>query len=246
MHYPGGKGQYGIYQKIINLMPPHEVYIETHLGGGGVMRNKRPAMSNIGIEPDPKTIRMWDNYNEINIELIQADAATYLKSYRFRGNELVYCDPPYLRETRKKHKALYKYEYTYEQHKELLKAIKSLPCMVMISGYKSPLYTKALDGWNTYSFEAGCHHGMATEYIWMNYPAPVELHDYRYLGDTFRERERLKKITENMIRRFRTMPVLQRHALLAAINNSCPIDSIPSGAESTCTGRETERNSFNL
>ncbi|MCL0039873.1 hypothetical protein M1N02_00190, partial [Thermodesulfovibrionales bacterium] len=80
MHYPGGKGRYGIYQKIINLMPPHEVYIETHLGGGGVMRNKRPATRNIGIELDPKTIQLWNNYNGINIELIQADAAAYLKS----------------------------------------------------------------------------------------------------------------------------------------------------------------------
>ena len=86
-------------------MPPHEVYIETHLGGGGVMRNKRPAMRNIGIELDAETIRMWNNYNEIDIEIIQADAVAYLKSYHFRGNELIYCDPPYLRETRKKHKA---------------------------------------------------------------------------------------------------------------------------------------------
>ena len=48
MHYQGGKG--GVFQKLINRMPPHEVYIETHLGGGAVMRNKRPAGSNIGIE----------------------------------------------------------------------------------------------------------------------------------------------------------------------------------------------------
>jgi site-specific DNA-adenine methylase len=33
MKYAGGKG--GIYQKYINLMPPHEVYIEAFLGGGG-------------------------------------------------------------------------------------------------------------------------------------------------------------------------------------------------------------------
>ncbi|HDH10678.1 MAG TPA: hypothetical protein ENG83_00475, partial [Nitrospirae bacterium] len=37
-----------------------------------------------------------------------------------------------------------------------MKVIKSLPCMVMISGYKSPLYTKALEGWNTYSFSIHC------------------------------------------------------------------------------------------
>ncbi|KHE92566.1 MAG: hypothetical protein SCABRO_01681, partial [Candidatus Scalindua brodae] len=39
MNYPGGKG--GVFQKLINLMPPHDVYIETHLGGGAVIRNKR-------------------------------------------------------------------------------------------------------------------------------------------------------------------------------------------------------------
>jgi len=47
-HYPGGKG--GVFQRLINLMPPHEVYIETHLGGDAVMRNKRPAERNIGLE----------------------------------------------------------------------------------------------------------------------------------------------------------------------------------------------------
>jgi len=33
MRYLGGKGK--TYQRIINLMPPRRVYIETHLGGGG-------------------------------------------------------------------------------------------------------------------------------------------------------------------------------------------------------------------
>ena len=51
-YYPGGKG--GVFQRLINIMPSHEVYIETHLGGGAVMRNKRPARYNIGIEIDPK------------------------------------------------------------------------------------------------------------------------------------------------------------------------------------------------
>ena len=32
MRYPGGKGK--CYQHIINLMPMHDTYIETHLGGG--------------------------------------------------------------------------------------------------------------------------------------------------------------------------------------------------------------------
>ncbi len=74
-----------------------------------------------------------------------------------------------------------------------------------------------MEGWQTYSFQAGCHHGVATEYIWMNYPAPVELHDYRYLGDTFRERERIRMKLTGWTKRIISLPVLQRQALLGAI-----------------------------
>ena len=49
MSYPGGKG--GVFHKLINLMPPHEIYIETHLGSGAVIRNKRLAQRNIRV-PD--------------------------------------------------------------------------------------------------------------------------------------------------------------------------------------------------
>ncbi len=183
------------------------------------MRNKRPAGRNIGIEIDPKVIKMWKNVKSIGFELIHSDAITFLKGYPFTGKELVYCDPPYLRATRKKYYPLYKYEYTREQHMELLEVIKSLPCRVMISGYKSPLYSESLENWSAYSFQAACHHGVATEYIWMNYPVPVELHDYRYLGDTFRDRERIKLKAERWVRRLRTMPVLERQALLAAVSD---------------------------
>ena len=219
MNYPGGKG--GVYQRLINAMPPHEVFIESYLGGGAVMRYKRPALHNIGIEIDPKTIKMWDDFNKFDFELIQTNAVTYLQKYPFTGKELIYCDPPYLRETRKKYYPLYKYEYTYDQHVELLELIKTLPCMVMISGYKSDLYSDLLKDWHTYSFQAACHYGVATEYVWMNYPHPDKLHDYRYLGDNFRERERIKCKTKSWVRRFKTMPTLEQQVMLDALFNSC-------------------------
>ena len=182
MYYPGGKGQ--VFQKLINLMPPHEIYIETHLGGGAIMRNKRRAKRNIGIEIDPNVIELWTKNNRIDFELIHDDAIHFLKGYQFTGKELIYCDPPYLRETRKKQRKLYKYEYTQDQHRELLEVLKSLPCMVMISGYESTLYTECLKGWSTRFYTVGCQHGIAIEWIWMNYSPPIELHDYRYLGNT--------------------------------------------------------------
>ncbi len=112
MRYPGGKG--AAYQKLINLMPPHEVYIETHLGGGAVMRNKRPAKSNIGIEIDSEVVEMWGNMHPIDFELVHDNAINYLNNYNFTGKELIYSDPPYLREARKKDGRLYKDRNTFK------------------------------------------------------------------------------------------------------------------------------------
>ena len=64
-------------------MPPHEVYIETHLRGGAVMRNKRRARRDIGIEIDPQVIELWHQNKQIGFELIHDDALNYLKSYCF-------------------------------------------------------------------------------------------------------------------------------------------------------------------
>jgi len=53
MRYPGGKGGAGVYQTIINNIPPHDTYIETHLGGGNILERKRPAARSVGIDLDP-------------------------------------------------------------------------------------------------------------------------------------------------------------------------------------------------
>jgi DNA adenine methylase len=217
MIYSGGKGI--TFKRLINLMPPHAVYIETHLGGGAVIRNKKPARRNIGIEIDPKVIEKWPEEEKRGIEIIQGDGVHFLKDYPFRGNEMVYCDPPYLRETRRRKRKFYIFEYTLQQHVELLEVIKTLPCMVMISGYESDLYKEMLKGWHIHTFQSKTHACVSTEWLWMNYPPPVRLHDYRYLGDNYRERERIKKIKENWISKFKSMAVLERQALLLAIDS---------------------------
>jgi DNA adenine methylase len=55
------------------------------------------------------------------------------------------------------------------------------------------------------------------EWLWMNYPPPIELHDYRYLGNNFRERERLKRIKSRWVSRLDRMGDLERYALLSSI-----------------------------
>lgn len=43
MGYLGAKSGSGVFQTIINLIPPHDTYIEAFLGTGAVMKRKAPA-----------------------------------------------------------------------------------------------------------------------------------------------------------------------------------------------------------
>jgi hypothetical protein len=94
---------------------------------------------------------------------------------------------------------------------------------ILISGYWSDLYADALKDWNSTSFQAMTRAGKpATEWLWYNYPEPVALHDYGFLGENFRERERIKRKKQRWVNRLRTMDVLERRALLAAIGEAWP------------------------
>ena len=145
------------------------------------------------------------------------DGVAFLKGYRFDGSELVYCDPPYVRSTRTG-RDLYRFEMTDLQHRRLLRVIQNLPCMVMISGYWSDLYADALKSWKRVSFQAMTRRGPRTEWLWFNFEQPAALHDYRYLGRDFRERERIKRRTERWVARLERMPGLERRALLARLD----------------------------
>ena len=63
--YPGSKNGSGVYQAIINRMPPHQVYLEPFLGGGAILRLKRPAALNIGVDLDKQVIDGWTRWSEL-------------------------------------------------------------------------------------------------------------------------------------------------------------------------------------
>ena len=149
MKYPGGKGK--CFQHIINIFPPHTTYIETHLGGGAVLRNKRAARQSIGIDKDKQVISFWRNNYPDLAEYVHADAVEFLRSYPFKGSELIYCDPPYLSSTRKRSR-VYRHDLTEADHGALLDALVQIPCLVAISGYTSTLYQSRLRGWHSISF----------------------------------------------------------------------------------------------
>jgi DNA adenine methylase len=134
------------------------------------------------------------------------DGLEFLRGYRFRGDELVYCDPPYMRSLCSS-PSRYKFVLDDRDHLELLKLLRGLegrtaavrfgsaPCFVMVSGYWCELYADMLAGWRSITFDAMTRGGLRRECLWFNFPAPSVLHDYRYLGADYRERERIKRKT---------------------------------------------------
>lgn len=90
--------------------------------------------------------------------------------------------------------------------------------MVQVSSYYSELYAERLKDWRLATFQTTNRAAdTTTEHLWMNYPELVALHDTRYLGDSFRERERIKRKRERWLKRLRTMEPAERYAMLSAI-----------------------------
>ena len=93
MGYFGSKATSGLCQPLIAMMPPHDTYIETHLGGGAIMGRKPAALRNIGIDRDARAL---DGFKcDYAVELIHGCAHRFLSEYAFVGSELLYSDPPY-------------------------------------------------------------------------------------------------------------------------------------------------------
>ena len=165
MGYFGSKATSGLCQAIIAMMPPHETYIETHLGGGAIMKRKPPALNNIGIDLDPQALADFEC--DYPMQRIHGCAHRFLADYDYQGGELVYSDPPYLVRTRSSGRR-YRFDYEEQDHVELLGLLKRLPCAVMVSGYPSALYEELLGGWQSLQVQVMNQGGVRTEKLWFN------------------------------------------------------------------------------
>lgn len=226
--YNGGKEGDGTYQKIINLIPLHDMYIEAFIGNGAIYRHKKESQYSIGIDLDASVIEKWKELDLPGINLINTDAISWLEHFKVLADILksqgtrvfIYIDPPYLMESRKNQKDLYKFELKNRDHNRILAVARSINANIMISHYPHDLYDRELSDWNTFTFTCQTRNGTATEKLYYNYPKPTELHDYSYLGDNFRERERIKGIVTRNTSKFMRMPAAERNALIENLTNN--------------------------
>ncbi|MEQ9330251.1 DNA adenine methylase [Thalassobaculum sp.] len=216
MSYFGGKGAAGVAQALINVMPPHATFISGFAGHCAVLRLKRPAARNIAIDRDGDLAGFWQDHK--HVEFRAGDALDELQRFAWTGRELVYLDPPYLFETRRDPRPRYRHELTDDDHERLLDLACRLPAMVVVSHYDAPLYRHRLASWSHHTVASKTRRGMATEHFWTNYPTPpTALHDARFVGRNYRERQTVKRRAERWRRRFLDMPQLERVAVLSAL-----------------------------
>ena len=90
-------------------------------------------------------------------------------------NVLIYCDPPYMLETR--HGKQYRCEMSMEDHEELLEVLLRHKGSVLISGYDTELYQDMLWKWErreNVSYSQVC--SKKKEVLWMNFkPANIQM-----------------------------------------------------------------------
>jgi len=267
VNYPGGKNKPGVFHQIINLIPPHEVYIELFAGSAAVLRMKRLAPESYAIDIDRDAIAPLSEFavaitrqpqpgrsgkptvkrslttrtettaldgtttvarSQPRIVLLVADAIDWLATHQVPAQTFIYCDPPYLASSRRQPKRdLYTHEFkSQDEHLSLLRLLKATKADVMISGYPSTLYSRELAAWRLHTFTTTTRGASpATECLWMNYPPPRELHDYRYLGDDHRARLDFRRMRERWRRKLEGMPDYKRFALLAALRDLDSTDS---------------------
>jgi DNA adenine methylase len=219
MRYPGGKNAAGTFQRLINQIPPHRVYLEGFAGLAAILRLKRPAERSIAVDLDGAALAAIKGAAPAATELVEGNVLNWLVDHlaEIGSDWFCYFDPPYLPETCAS-PCRYRYGLDEAGHANLLKLIKLLPCPVMISGYASQLYAYALQTWPSIKFPQMTRGGwQAVEWLWMNYPEPVALHDYRYLGEDRRVRWNFTKRRRRWTAKLLRMNVLERRALLAAL-----------------------------
>lgn len=216
--YPGGKNGAGSYQRIINIIPPHKIFIEACAGSGAITRTMKPCEYNILIEADPVQAEKlkelhrpeviirnsrWENDQEI---VMGTDL-----------NTVIYFDPPYLKETRSSDRDIYQVEWTEKDHRRLLEFVTREDRKIIISHPRHELYERELKHWNTIDFEYMTRRGMRWDRLWYNYPTPERLHDYSFVGNNRTRRQVIDRRITRWCSQLEKMEPRERNALLEEV-----------------------------
>lgn len=217
--YPGGKAGSGVYQSIINHIPPHNIFVELFTGSGGL--SSKIAMPEYVVLNDLNK-EVFDLLKQSNVGISQRWVCNYsyeilLRSLSMLPGVFFYADPPYLKSTRSCNRNYYKCDWSYGDHVQFLSMAAGIDAMMMISHYSCDLYNNALSEWNYFDFKAMTRKGIRNERIYFNYAVPSVLQDSRYCGKDYTDRQRIKRKAERLINKLSMLPENERDFILSSM-----------------------------
>ena len=248
INYPGAKNASGIYQRIISIMPKHEIYIEAFAGSAAIMRRKEPATVQLGYDIDTGVIRKY--CDGVPGQITMANSIKYLDTsatllnaiHEHYARIMIYCDPPYLITTRRTAARIYREEMTAADHSEFLDVCRKLRCYIIISCYDNTLYDMKLKGWNKLHMPTTTRKGAATETIYYNFPDSLPRHQYNYVGDNFRDRAAIKGRVKRNVKKLLDMPDIERVMIMEALTQKITmLDRQAPGHKTTREARKTAK-----
>lgn len=145
----------------------------------GTSNSSKKSWRNVQQAGGPRCATMWNCLPQIIIDCCERlkeaqieniDAVELINRYNDKDT-LIYCDPPYIQDLRKKN--LYNCEFSDDKHMELLTALKQNNSKIVLSGYDSVMYNAMLTGWNSTSKDTTVQMGLKrTEKLWFNFDVP--------------------------------------------------------------------------
>lgn len=157
--------------------------VKSFMGTSQNSFNEKSGFRKNSIKRDVCCAKAWKMYPEFLDEvqdrlrgcIIENRDAVEVMAYYDTPGTLHYVDPPYMMETRTKY-GKYAFEYAPERHEELLKRVKLLKGMVVVSGYSCDLYNAALNGWYRYEKKSyAAFGGQRKEILWCTHASQPTL-----------------------------------------------------------------------
>ena len=220
MTYFGSKNGAGVKERIIGAQGPHDTYIELFLGSGAVLNAKAPAMRQIGVEANIKTIKAHKYVD--GAEIIHGCAFEFIERFEWllAGRVVVFVDPPYVARTRRGGGEYGRYELSDAEHKFLCFKLKQIAelydVQVILSGYDNPIYREHLKGFHRIDYQTSTHAGVVTESLWLSRVA-AKPHWHTFYGRDRRHRRDLKVKADRWAANYISMDQGERMAVIAAM-----------------------------
>jgi DNA adenine methylase len=144
----------------------------------------------------------------LRVQIEHAPAIEVIKRYDSEDT-LIYCDPPYVHDTRGDNKA-YAYEMTDEQHRELASVLRNVKSKVALSGYHCDLMDELYGDWRYLEAPIkNCHSVKKprTEVLWINYDLEKRVESQQGEMEWPQENQQQEHLKKSLISLFDELPL---------------------------------------